>query len=319
MYTKPIVIALGGNAISPEHGRGDIPGQFEHTRATAVRLANLIEAGWTPIITHGNGPQVGNVLRRVELATPEVYPLPLDVCVADTQGGMGYMIAQCLSNELAIRGISRSVSAIVTSVEVSASDPAFQVPSKPIGGFYSVERAQLFMGQLGWQMTEVPGHGWRRVVSSPKPIAIVEIGLVRRLVEAGEIVVACGGGGIPVVRDAKGGCRGVEAVIDKDRTSALLGRALQASTLLIASAVERVATAFGTPQERFHARMTSAQAREYLASGEFPPGSMGPKIEAALDFIEGAPAAAARAIICHLDQIQESLEGRNGTCICKEE
>lgn len=315
MTPSRIVIALGGNAISPEHGRGDIPEQFDQSRATAHRLANLIEAGWTPLITHGNGPQVGNVLRRVELAAAEVYPLPLDVCVADTQGGMGYMIAQCLTNELSRRAISRTVSAIVTRVEVAANDPAFLAPTKPVGGFYDRTRALEFQARAGWRMIEIAGHGWRRVVPSPKPTAVLEIELLRRLLAVGEIVIAGGGGGVPVTRTPNGEYAGVEAVIDKDRTSALLARQLGVPTLLIATGVERVATGYGTTRQRDHDQLKTVEARELLAHGEFPPGSMGPKIEAALDFLANAENTAARVIICHLDQIQESLEGRNGTCI----
>lgn len=307
-----VVVALGGNAISPSHAEGNIPQQFAATRAAAARLADAAVNGYRLVITHGNGPQVGNVLRRAELALPEVYMLPLEICVADTQAGMGYMIAQCLNNELHRRGDARRVSALVTCVEVDPRDPAFANPSKPIGRPYDAEKAQEFQRNHGWRIVETLPGQYRRVVASPEPRAIVEIQLIRRLASAGELLVACGGGGIPVVRDADGYWSGVEAVIDKDRTSALLAREIGADVLLIATEVEQVAIDFGKPTQRFLDRLTLSEAKRLLSDRQFPPGSMGPKIEAMIDYVERGREGV-RGIVCHLDRIGEALEGRAGT------
>jgi carbamate kinase len=310
----PLVIALGGNAISPEDCEGNLEQQFERTRATAATLAGVLQSGAPALITHGNGPQVGNVLRRVELAAHEVYPLPLDICVADTQGGMGYMIAQCLNNEFRRRAISRTATALVTTVEVSADDPAFGNPTKPIGGTYGDEQAEQYRKNYGWKLVRSP-RGWRRVVPSPVPIAVLEIELVRQLVHEGQVVIAGGGGGVPVVRAATGDWQGVEAVIDKDRTSAVLANGIGAATLVIATAIGCVQTGFGTRQARELRRLRAGEARRLLEAGEFPPGSMGPKIQAAIDFLGGDKTGTARAYICHLDEIAGAIAGRNGTCM----
>ena len=297
----PIVVALGGNAISREDEEGNVPQQFRRTRQTVVWLANLIEAGRQIVITHGNGPQVGNVLRRVELAAHELYTLSLDICGADTQGGMGYMIAQCLNNELRRRGVARTVGVILTMVEVAPDDPAFKNPTKPIGGFYERQKGEQMRERYAWQMAEVSGGRLRRVVPSPIPQSIVEIELIRRLTRAGELLVVAGGGGIPVSRDDEGDLVGVEAVIDKDRTS------------LIATNVERVALDFGQPTQRFLDRLTIAEARRHLAEGQFPSGSMGPKVEAAIAFLEQSRRSDARVIICELRHVADALAGRAGT------
>ncbi|MFW5652839.1 MAG: carbamate kinase, partial [Planctomycetota bacterium] len=208
--SRPVVLALGGNAISREGEEGTIDQQFQHTRATAKHVVNLLQAGCRLVVTHGNGPQVGNVIRRVELARPHIYPLPVDVCVADTQGGMGYMIAQCLNNELRRRGINRTVCTLVTTVQVDEDDPAFDNPTKPIGSFYAEAEARTLMHRDGWAMARIGNKGWRRVVPSPAPQAIVEIDLLKALVDAGQTVIAGGGGGIPVIRDVAGDLQGVE-------------------------------------------------------------------------------------------------------------
>lgn len=310
-----IVVALGGNAVSPPNQVGDIAQQFERTAYTATHLAKLIEAGYQLVITHGNGPQVGNALRRVEMAAREVYRLPLFICDADTQGGMGYMIAQCLNNALCRSNARRTVPTIVTSVEVDRDDPAFGRPTKPIGSFYRKEKAEELQREQGWNMILVPRQGYRRVVASPAPKAVIEIELIRRLVAAGDCLVAGGGGGIPVARDEQGELRGVEAVIDKDRTAALLGRALDAPVFLIVTSVEKVALDYGTPQERSLDRMTASEAARYLAAGQFPPGSMGPKIEATIEFLRDCQAGDARVIICDIEHMAEALTGRSGTRI----
>jgi len=267
------------------------------------------------VVTHGNGPQVGNVLRRVELAAHEVYPLPLDVCVADTQAGMGYMIAQCLLNELRRRGIRRNVSALVTAVEVDADDPEFGKPTKPIGRYYDADRARELQRSYRWRMVEVPGRGFRRVVPSPRPRRILEIDLIRRLAYQGDLLIAAGGGGIPVTRTPDGDYVGVEAVIDKDRTSALLAGDIGAELFVIATDVERVALDYGKDTQRFLDRLTVEEARQHLAEGQFPPGSMGPKVEAAIDFVTRTSRRGARTIICDLDHLVEALDGRSGTQI----
>lgn len=311
-----IVVALGGNAISRPNEEGHIAQQFENTSYTARYLAELIAQGYQLVMTHGNGPQVGNALRRVELASKELYRLPLYICGADTQGGMGFMITQCLNNALQQRSIPRRVTAIVTSVEVDPKDPAFQKPTKPIGSFYrNKARAEELQREQGWEMTFIPRQGYRRVVASPAPLTIVELDLIRRLVDAGEVLVAAGGGGIPVARQENGEWQGVEAVIDKDRTAALLGRVLDAPVLLIVTSVERVALNYGAPAERPLERLTASEAQRYLQEGQFPPGSMGPKIEAAIEFLRGCSRGDARVIICDIEHMAEALAGRSGTRI----
>ncbi len=310
--SSTLVIALGGNAISPPGAVGTIEEQFATTRRTAEHLVELVARGHRLVLTHGNGPQVGNVLRRVEIASSEVYSLPLDVCVADTQGGMGYMIAVCLENALAQRGITRAVVPIVTTVEVDADDPAFGAPTKPVGAFYSAQRARELQEKCGYAMVAVPGRGLRRVVPSPRPRAIVAIDAIRRWVEAGELLVVAGGGGVPVVQ--RGGQRvGCEAVIDKDLTSSLLALGIGADVLVLATGVERVALDFGRPGQRDLDRLSVADARRYLAAGQFPPGSMAPKIEAAIAFVAGARGRPARAVICGTERIAAAVAGESGT------
>ncbi len=315
-YNKAlIVVALGGNAISRPNQEGNVPQQFENTSYTAQYVAGLVADGYQPLLTHGNGPQVGNVLRRVELASRELYRLPLHICGAHTQGGMGFMLAQCLSNALHHRGISRTCTAIVTSVEVDRADPAFQWPTKPIGTFYRKEKAEELQREQGWTMIQVPNRGWRRVVASPAPKAIVEIELIRKLANAGELLVAAGGGGIPVARNDQGEYYGVEAVIDKDRTAALLGRVLDAPVFLIVTSVERVALNYGTDREQPLEHLTVSEARRYHADGQFPPGSMGPKIEAAIEFLRDCKRGDARVVICDIEHMGDALAGRSGTVV----
>lgn len=310
---QPVVIALGGNAISPPGEEGNIEQQFEHTGRSVVPIAQLAATGVPVVVTHGNGPQVGSVIRRVELAAKELYTLPLHICVADTQAGMGYMIAQCLANELNRQGVPRTSASLVTTVEVDPADPAFEHPTKPIGRHYPHDEAERLRAQYGWELTEIPRYGWRRVVASPLPRAIVDLESITTLARAGIVLVAAGGGGIPVARDAQGNYRGVEAVIDKDRTSALLAIGLQAGVLLILTGVERVAIHFGRPNEQYLDRLTVSQARQYLAAGQFPAGSMGPKIQAALDFLENSTIPGAQAIITDVEHIQPALAGQAGT------
>ncbi len=315
--SEPIVVALGGNAISPEDEEGRIDQQFKRTAESARILVDLIAAGMHLIVTHGNGPQVGQVLRRVELAAHECYRVPLDICVADTQGGMGFMIALSLNNELRRRGLAARFSAIVTTVEVDRGDPAFARPTKPIGGYYDEQRAAELCRTHGWVLTEVSGKRFRRVVPSPRPRRIAEIELIRRLAGAGELLVVGGGGGVPVARDKHGELAGVEAVIDKDLTSALLAREIGARTFVMATSVDKVALDYGKKTQRALDRMTAAEARLHLNAGQFPAGSMGPKIEAGLDFLEFSRPRDAQVVICHLEEIDSALHGRDGTRIVR--
>ena len=315
--SAPIVVALGGNAISPLGEEGNITQQFRQTRQTVAGLRDLLISGAPLIITHGNGPQVGNAIRRVELSADEVYPLDLGICVADVQGGMGYMIAQCLMNALRRHGRDRIVTTIVTTVQVARDDPAFSNPSKPIGSYFELERAEQYMRQYGWAMTEISGRGFRRVVPSPRPIAIVEIDLIRKLIEAGELLVAVGGGGIPVYRDENGDLQGCEAVIDKDLASGLLASGIGAATLFIVTAVDKVCLDYGGSTERKLDQLDAAEARRHLEQGQFPTGSMGPKIRAAIDFLESSRRDDARVIICDIEHISQAMEGKAGTIITR--
>jgi len=315
--TRPTVIALGGNAISVPDEQGNIPQQFAHMSDTARYLSKVIAAGRHVVLTHGNGPQVGNVLRRVEITSDQMYPLPLEVCVADTQAGMGYMIGQCMTNALKKRGIARDTTTIVTNVLVDRHDTAFKKPTKPIGSPMPKVQAEAHRDKDGWSIVQVQGGCYRRIVTSPTPQAIIEINTIRRLIDDGELVICCGGGGVPVIRDEHGMLRGAAAVIDKDRTSALLAKELDAEALVILTAVERVCLNFGKPDQKALDTLTIAQAKTYLKEGHFAEGSMGPKIEAAIDFVEGSDDPHAVAIIAELPRLTEALNGKSGTRISR--
>ncbi|MBI5878794.1 MAG: carbamate kinase [Chloroflexi bacterium] len=306
------VVAVGGNSLIADAKHQTVGDQFAATRETAIPLAEMVEAGWNIVVTHGNGPQVGFILLRSELASHVLHPVPLDSCDADTQGALGYMIQQCLQNEFRRRGIARQAVTVVTQMRVDAADPAFQKPSKPIGSFYDETRAREYMQSRGWVMVEDAGRGWRRVVPSPKPQEIVEVDVIERLIADGFVVIAVGGGGIPVVRDEAGNLRGVEAVIDKDYASALLASEIHADLLLISTAVERVALDYHKPTQRDLDRLTVAEAREHLAAGQFPAGSMGPKIEAALGFLARG---GREVLITNPESIARALRGETGTRI----
>lgn len=306
------VVSLGGNAILPGHGPGRIEEQIHVTRASMAQVVGLLRAGEEIVLTHGNGPIVGNILIRNEAAARIIPPTPLDICGADSQGGIGYMIQQVLQNLLRGAGIQREVATIVTQMVVDAQDPGFSNPTKPIGPFYTVEEARHLIRERGWEMIEDSGRGWRRVVPSPQPQRIVEVAAVRALVEAGVIVIAAGGGGIPVVETATGEYRGVEAVVDKDLGSVILARAVGAQRLAIITAIDRVALHFRTPQQRFLDRVHVAEARRYLDDGQFPPGSMGPKILGAIRFLEAGGEA---VLITSPEHLIDGLEGRAGTLI----
>jgi carbamate kinase len=314
----PLVVALGGNAISPEGGVESIQRQFEQTSRTAGVLADLVEAGYPLVITHGNGPQVGAVMRRVELADGEVYRLPLDICVADTQGGMGYMIAQCLRNELFRRGMDRCPVPLVTTVEVDRNDAAFREPSKPVGSYLDRDQAERLRRECGYELVEVAGRGMRRVVPSPEPLRVLESELIRKLVDAGELVIAGGGGGVPCCRNDQGAYVGCEAVIDKDRTSGLIATDINAGALLIATSVPGVALDFGTPRQRFVSSLTVSEATKLRDAGQFPDGSMGPKIEAAVSFLKRSPRPGVYVLVCDIGELQSAMNGRAGTRIVRD-
>ena len=314
---RPIVVALGGNAISPADARGDvITQQFRASRQTVNTLVDLIEYGGQLLVTHGNGPQVGAALRRVELTEGEVYTLPLDICGADTQGGMGYMIAQCFNNELRRRGIDLIANTIITTVEVDRDDPEFSNPTKPVGAYYTADEAKQMRRRYGWKMVEARRNGkYRRVVPSPVPRRIIEAKLIRECVDAGDLVVAGGGGGVPITRDENGDYVGVEGVIDKDRTSAILAGKIGAGTFVIATEIDKVMLNFGRPDQTPLDRITVTEAEKHLADGQFPPGSMGPKIEAAIDYLESVENPDARVVICDLEHLMDAIKGRDGTWI----
>ncbi len=311
-----IVVALGGNAISRPEQEGNVDQQFANAEVTAKALSNLVEAGHRLVITHGNGPQIGNFLLRNLAAAGVIYPLPMEVAVAHVQGGMGYMIAQTLTNELDYRKCNRSVTPIVTTILVDRDDPSFRTPTKPIGRRLNIDDVRRLKREEGWETTEVEPGVFRRVVPSPRPIEILEIETIRRSVDAGDIIVACGGGGIPVIRDPQTGLRGVRAVIDKDYASALLARELKADAMMILTNVDRVNINFGKPEQQGIDHMTVDQAKRWMYEGQFPPGSMGPKMQSAIEFLEHA-SDTARVIIGPLDRATEAVAGLIGTRITK--
>jgi carbamate kinase len=311
---KVAVIAIGGNSLVNK-GRESIPDQYQAIAETAKRIADMIQSGWTVAIGHGNGPQVGFVLRRSEVAyrvegVPEV---PLDVCGADTQGATGYMLQQNLYNEFLVRGIDKKVCTVVTQVEVDRDDPAFRNPSKPIGSFMEKEQALEKKEKEAWSVVEDAGRGWRRVVPSPLPKRVVEEPAIKALIEQGMCVVTVGGGGIPVIADATGKLKGVAAVIDKDYASSLLANLIGAELLVISTAVEKVATNWGKPEQKWLDQMSVAEAKAYLAEGtHFAKGSMAPKIQACIWFIERG---GKKALITNPENIGRALRGETGTWI----
>ena len=313
-----IVVALGGNAISQPDEEGTVAQQFANSRRTARQLADLVEQGHHLVITHGNGPQIGNFMLRNYAAADEIYPLPMEVASAHVQGGMGYMIGQTLSNELTRRNLTRAVTTVVTTVLVDRDDPSFDNPTKPIGRAMEVERARPLAEKEGWPMKEVAPGMVRRVIASPLPRRIMEIDSIRRLVKAGDLVVACGGGGIPVVRDPQEGLVGVSAVIDKDLASALLATELGADAMIFLTNIEHVCVNYGKPNERALERMTAREARAWMDRGQFPPGSMGPKIEGALRFLNSSDNPHARAVIGPLISAADAVAGKAGTTISKQ-
>jgi carbamate kinase len=308
--SKTAVVAVGGNSLILDPKHEDVASQWDAVRETCKHLADMIERGWNLVVTHGNGPQVGFILRRNELAEPEVHPTPLDVIGADTQGSIGYMLSQALDNEFRRRGINRSVAAVVTQVLVDRNDPGFKNPTKGIGGFTSEENARKFEKE-GWRVIEDAGRGWRRVIASPVPLRIVELDAVRTLIDSGFVVITVGGGGIPVVEDEDGNISGTYAVIDKDRASSLLAQQLKADLFLISTGVPQVAVNFNKPDQKWLDHITLAEARTYQAQKQFPSGSMGPKIEAVIAYLEAHPAG--KALITDPPNIARALDGQTGT------
>ena len=314
---KRVVVALGGNAAYPPTIKGTAEEQLALMRQVCGHLVEIIRAGWQLVLTHGNGPVVGNILYRMARTADELPPMPMDVCVAHSQGGMGYMLQQSFANVLVDSGMDIVVSCVVTEVEVDADDPAFANPTKPVGKFFSEADARDMAEKTGWYFAEDSGRGWRRMVASPKPQKILDLKTIDALLDAGVIPIACGGGGVPVLHDADGHWSGVAAVIDKDLTSAMLAAHLHADALIMLTGVDRVALDFNKPTQRWLDHMTLAQARDYSAQGQFPAGSMGPKIDAAMSYLQELPNAnhEGEVIITSLEQAFEALMGRAGTHI----
>ncbi|MEM2145730.1 MAG: carbamate kinase [Candidatus Jordarchaeaceae archaeon] len=309
---EKVCVALGGNAILKYKKGGTAQEQFENVRKTAEYLVRMIKNGYKIIITHGNGPQIGDILVRNERCSDALPPMPLDVLGAESQGMIGYMIQQAMFNELCKAGLNIPVLTIVTQVVVNEEDPAFENPEKFVGSFYTIWEAEKIKREMGWILRDDAGRGFRRVVASPKPKFIVEIDTIKRLYDEGVLVIASGGGGVPVIQKEDGSLQGVEAVIDKDFTAAKLATSIRADTLLILTDIEGVAINFRKPNQKFLKEMSIVQAKEYLEQDQFEPGSMKPKIEAAVKFIsEGGR----RVIISSLEMCEKALKGEAGTLI----
>ena len=311
---KIAVVAIGGNSLIKDKQHRTVPDQYEAARETCVHIAGMIEQGWNVAIGHGNGPQVGFILRRSELARHELHEVPLDFCGADTQGAIGYMLQQNLYNEFRRRGIKKQAATVVTQVLVDQNDPAFQNPAKPIGTFMDEDEADRRVKNEGWDVVEDAGRGWRRVVASPLPKRVVEQDAVKDLLDAGFIVITVGGGGIPVVEDENGNLTGTAAVIDKDFASSLLAQSIGADLFLISTAVEKVSLNFGQPDQVDVDRMTVEEAKRYIAEGHFAPGSMLPKIKAIIWFLESG---GKEALITNPENIERALAGETGTRIVR--
>ena len=309
------VVAIGGNSLIKDEKHKSVEDQYQAAKETTYHIADMIEAGWEVAIGHGNGPQVGFILRRSEIAhkVEGMHEVPLDVCGADTQGAIGYALQQTLQNELYRRGIKKPVATVVTQVLVNRDDPAFKNPTKPIGGFMDEQEAKNREREMSWNVVEDAGRGWRRVVASPLPEEVVELESVQALIDAGVVVITVGGGGIPVIDVGNGEYQGTAAVIDKDFASSLLARNIRADLFLISTAVEKVAINFGKPDQQWIDRMTLAEAKKYLAEGvHFAKGSMAPKIQAIIWFLE---AGGKQAIITNPENIGRALRGETGTSI----
>ena len=312
MKQKIALIAFGGNALLPDSQRGLQEEQMRNAQHAARLMVHIVRKGYELIIVHGNGPQVGNLLIQMEEAVTKIPPFSLDVCDAMTEGSMGFMLEKAVVNELRTRSIDKEVATLVTEVVVDEEDPAFVNPTKPVGPFYTKYRAQALAKEKKWTMVEDAGRGYRKVVPSPKPIDVVSKWVVRDLVCAGRIVIAAGGGGIPIIINGRGLFEGVEAVIDKDYVASLIAREVKVDLFIILTGVERVFLDFGTPQARPIEALTVEQAQEYLAQGQFPRGSMGPKIEAAIEYIQ---AGGKEVLITSASHLKAALLNRSGTRI----
>jgi carbamate kinase len=308
---RTVVVAIGGNSLITDQQHQTVPDQYHAVEQTCAHLCAMLQGSELRlVVAHGNGPQVGFILQRSEIAAATLHPVPLDSCVADTQGALGYQIQRALHNAFRRTGLARQAVTVVTQVRVDPRDPAFQRPSKPIGSFLTRERAEEHRARDGWDVVEDAGRGWRRVVSSPAPVEILELEAVRALLDAGFVVVAAGGGGIAVVEDEQGSLTGAAAVIDKDLAASLMARRLGADLLVISTAVEQVSLDFGKPTQRALSRMTVAEAKRHLADGQFLPGSMLPKVQAMVSFLEGG---GREGLITDPAHLAAALEGRTGT------
>jgi len=306
------VVAVGGNALIKDKSRQSVQDQYDCAKDTMSHIVDMIEKGWDVVVSHGNGPQVGFILLRSEIARDQLHEIPLDYCGADTQGAIGYMFQNALHNEFKRRGMKKDAATVVTQTIVNKDDPAFKNPTKPIGSFMDEAEAKKRTETEGWSVVEDAGRGWRRVVPSPLPERIVEASAIENLVKAGITVVAVGGGGIPVVEDENGKIKGVEAVIDKDFSSAILATMIDADLFVISTAVEKVALNFNKPNQTFVDEMTVAEAKQYIEEGHFAPGSMLPKIQAIIKYLENG---GKKALITDPDNIGKALDGKTGTWI----
>jgi len=314
MKSRLAVLAIGGNSLIKDKNHIALSSQYEAVKETVTYIADLVADGLSLVITHGNGPQVGFIYRRGELAQHELPLIPLDICGADTQGAIGYMIEMALLNEFRIRGIDKKVTAVVTKTVVDRDDKSFKYPTKPIGSFMSEEEALVHKKELGWEVLEDAGRGYRRVVPSPIPREIIELDVIELLVQSGYIVIAAGGGGIPVIQNERGELEGVEAVIDKDFGSSLLAKNLGADTFIISTAVDAVYLNFGQEDQKPLSRVSLLEIKRYLEEGHFKPGSMKPKIEAIIQFLESG---GEKAIITSPENLLRAIKGEAGTTITK--
>lgn len=313
MIEKLAIVAIGGNSLIQDPKDPGIARQWDAVRETCEHIAQMVKDGWHVVVTHGNGPQVGYIMRRGEIAAKHggIHDVPLDLVVADTQGSIGYMLQQALDNSLRRLGLNRTCATVVTQVRVDPDDPAFENPTKPVGSFMTEEEARQFESE-GWNVMEDAGRGWRRVVASPKPLAIQEINAIQALMLSGYVIIACGGGGIPVVRTDAGSLRGVYAVIDKDRASSLLAQTLRADLFVISTGVEKVSINFNKPDQQDLDQMTLKEAYQLMDEGHFAKGSMLPKVQAAVEFVHnGGP----QAIITSPENLAKALRGEAGTRI----
>jgi carbamate kinase len=309
---KLAILAVGGNSLIIDEKHKSVEDQYHAVEETCKHIAGLVKKGYRVVVTHGNGPQVGFILRRSELARGELHDVPLDSCGADTQGAIGYQVQRAMYNEMHTWPQPPVVATVVTQVLVDREDPSFKKPSKPIGSFMNEKDAREHKEKSGWDVVEDAGRGWRRVVASPRPKRIVELEAIRRLLENDIVVVAVGGGGIPVVEDAQGRLQGAAAVIDKDLATSLLASQLKADLLIISTAIEKVCLNFRKPDQKDLDRITLAEAKQYLAEGHFAPGSMKPKIEAVIEFLESG---GKQALITDPQHLVAALDGKSGTWI----